>query len=157
MNFRQSDTNIEKNSVSAKDVEEIVHKVIDSNLSNKPNVEIVTNTQTENNGIHVHKVDRTVLSNSEKLQKCDVALLMDSNRKLIRKKFLFPSQYVYIAPCSTIQSAEQILLQPKFYGHHTIIFHFDVNDIDNLTTEDIVDKMINITELCKGKYPDVKL
>ena len=81
LNFLQSDTNIEKNSVSAKDVEEIVHKVIDSNLSNKPNVEIVTNTQTENNGIHIHKVDHTVLSNSEKLQKCDVALLMDSNRK----------------------------------------------------------------------------
>ena len=47
--------------------------------------------------------------------------------------------YVYIAPCSTIQSAEQILLQPKFHGHHTI------------------DKMINVTELCKGKYPDVRL
>ena len=45
LNFLQSDTNIEKNSVSAKDVEEIVHKVIDSNLSNKPNAEIVTNTQ----------------------------------------------------------------------------------------------------------------
>ena len=74
-------TNIERNSVSAKDVEEIVYKVIDSNLSNKPNVEIVTNTHTENNGIHVHKVDHTVLSNSKKLQKCDVALLMDSNRK----------------------------------------------------------------------------
>ena len=29
LNFLQSDTNIEKNSVSAKDVEEIVHKVID--------------------------------------------------------------------------------------------------------------------------------
>ena len=36
-------------------------------------------------------------------------------------------------------------------------FHFGVKDIDNLTTEDIVDKMMNITELCKGKYPDVKL
>ena len=107
LNFLQSDTNIEKNSVSAKDAEEIVHKVIDSNLSNKPNVEIVTSTQTENNyGIYVHKVDHTVLSNCEKLQKCDVALLMDSNRKFIRKKFLFPSQYVYIAPCSTIQSSE---------------------------------------------------
>ena len=82
-------------------MEEIIHKVIDSNLSNKPNVEIVTNTQTENNGIHVHKVDHTVLStcNSEKLQKCDVALLMDSNGKFIRKKFPFPSQNVYIAPC----------------------------------------------------------
>ena len=157
LNFLQSDTNIEKHSVSGKDVEEIAHKVTDSNLSNKPNVEIVTNTQTENNGIHVHKVDHIVLSNSEKLQKCDVSLLMDSNRKFIRKKFLFPSQYVYIAPCSTIQSAEQILLQPKFHGQHTIIFHFGVNDIDNLTTEDIVDKMTNITELCKGKYPDVKL
>ena len=82
LNYLQSDTNIEKNSVSAEDVEEIVHKVIDSNLSNKPNVEIVTNTQTENNGIHVHKVDHTVLSNSEKLQKCDVALLMDSTENL---------------------------------------------------------------------------
>ena len=138
-------------------MEEIVHKVIDSNLSTKSNVEIVTNTQTENNDIHVHKVDHTVLSHSEKLQKCDVALLMDSNRKFIRKKFLFPSQYVYIALCSTIQSSEQILLQPKFHGQHTIIFHFSVNDIDNLSTENIVDKMINITELCKGKYPDVKL
>ena len=157
MNFLQSYTNTEKNSVSAKDVEEIVHKVIDSNLSNKPNVEIVTNTQTENNDIHALKVDHTVLSNSEKLQKCDVALLMDSNRKVFRKTFLFPSQYVYIAPCNTIQSAEQILLQPKFHGQHTIIFHFGVNDIDNLTTEDTVDKMMNITELCKGKYPDVKL
>ena len=157
LNFLQSDTNIEKNSVSAKDVEEIVHKVIDSNLSNKPNVEIATNTQTENNGIHVHKVDHTVLSNSEKLQKCDIALLMDSNRTFIRKKFLFPSQYVCVAPCSTIQSADQILFQPKSHGQHTIIFHFGVNDIDNLTIEDIVDKMINITELCKGKYPDVKL
>ena len=29
--------------------------------------------------------------------------------------------------------------------------------MDNLTTEDILDKMINITELCKEKYPDVKL
>ena len=48
-------------------------------------------------------------------------------------------------------------MQPKFYSHHTIIFHFGVNDIDNLTTEDIVDQMINITELCKGKYPDIKL
>ena len=47
---------MEKNSLSAKDVEEIVHKVIDSYLSTKPNVEIVTNTQTENNGIHVHNV-----------------------------------------------------------------------------------------------------
>ena len=84
LKFLQSDANIEKNSVSAKDVEQIVHKVIDSNLSNKLNVEIVTNTQTENNGIHVHKVDHTVLSNSEKLQKCDVALLMDSNKKFIR-------------------------------------------------------------------------
>ena len=92
LNFFKSDTTTEKNSVSAKDVEEIVHKVIDSNLSNKPNVEIVTNTETGNNGIHVHKVDHTVLSNSEKLQKCDVALLMDSNRKFMRKKFLFPSQ-----------------------------------------------------------------
>ena len=156
MNFLQSDTNIEKNSVSAKDVEEIVHQVIDSNLSNKPNVEIVTNTQTENNGIHLHKVDHTVLSNSKKLQKCDVALLMDSNRTFIKKKFLFPSQYVYIAPCNTIQSAEQILLQPEFHGQHTI-FHFGVKDIDNLTTKAIVDKLMNITELCKGKYPDVKL
>ena len=48
-------------------------------------------------------------------------------------------------------------MQPKFHGQHTIIFHFGVIDIDNLTTEDIVDKMINITELCKGKYPNVKL
>ena len=120
LNFLQSNTNIEKNSVSAKDVEEIVFKVINSNFSNKPNVEIVTNTQRKNNGLHVHKVDHTVLSNGEKLQKCDVALLMDSNRKFIRKKFLFPSQYVYIAPCSTIQSAEQILLQPKFHDQHTI-------------------------------------
>ena len=102
LNFLQSDTNTEKNSLLMKDVEEILHKVIDSNLSTKPNVEIVTNTQTENNGIHV---DHTVLSHSEKLQKCDVALLMDSNRKFIRKKFLFPSQYVYIAPCSTIESS----------------------------------------------------
>ena len=69
LNFFQSDTNIEKNTVSAKDVEEIVHKVIDSNLSTKPNVEIVTNTQTENNGIHAHKVDHIVLSNSENLKK----------------------------------------------------------------------------------------
>ena len=88
-NFLQSDTNIEKNSLSAKDVEEIVRKVIDSNLSTKPNVEIVTNTQTDNNGIHVHEIDHTVLSHSEKLPKSNVALLMDSNRKFIIKKFLF--------------------------------------------------------------------
>ena len=48
-------------------------------------------------------------------------------------------------------------MQPKFHGQHTIIFHFGVNDIDNLTTENIVDKLINVAELCKGKYPDVKL
>ena len=96
-------------------MEEIVHKVIDSNLSHKPNVEIVTNTQTENNGIHVHKVDHTVLSSSEKLQKCDVALLMDSNRKF-----------------------SKVSKQPKFHCQHTIIFHFGVNDIDSLTIEDIV-------------------
>ena len=48
-------------------------------------------------------------------------------------------------------------MQPKFHGQHTIIFQFGVKDIDNLTTEDIVDKMMNITELYKGKYPDVKL
>ena len=48
-------------------------------------------------------------------------------------------------------------MQPKFHGQHTIIFHFGANDIDNLTTEDIVDKIMNILELCKGKYPDVKL
>ena len=56
-----------------------------------------------------------------------------------------------------LSQAEQILLQPMFHGQHTIIFHFGVNDVDNLTTEDIIDKMINITELCKDKYPDVKL
>ena len=66
-------------------------------------------------------------------------------------------QYVNIALCNTIQSAEQILLHPKFHGQHTVIFRFGVNDIDHLTTEDIVHKMMNITELCKRKYPDVKL
>ena len=67
LSLLQSDTNIEKKTISVKDVEETVHKVIDTNLSTEPNVEIGTNTQTENNGIHVNKVDHTVLSHSEKL------------------------------------------------------------------------------------------
>ena len=79
-------------------------------------------------------------------------------QKIYKEKVSFSiSICLHCSICSTIQSAEQILLQPKFHGQHTVIFHFGVNDIDNLTTEDIVDKMINITELCKGKYPDVKL
>ena len=48
LNLLQSDTNIEKKTISVKDVEEIVNKEIDTNLSTKLNVEIGTNTQTEN-------------------------------------------------------------------------------------------------------------
>ena len=115
-----------------KDVEEIVHKVINTDLSTTPTVvETGTNTLTESNGIYVNEVDHTILSPSDQLQKCDVTLLMDSNRKCIGKSSSFHVSIFTLL--HVVQFSLLVLLQPKFHCQHTTIIHFGGNNMVNLT------------------------
>ena len=56
--------------------------------------------------------------------KCDIVILMDSNRRFISKKGLSPNQKVYMVPCGSINQAKEILSNPVFFGQHTLVLHF---------------------------------
>ena len=65
--------------------------------------------------------------------KCDIVILMDSNRRFINKKRLSPDQKVYMVPCGSINQAKEILSNPVFFGQHTLVLHFGVNDLETMS------------------------
>ena len=64
---------------------------------------------------------------------------------------------MYIIPCPTIQKASEILLNPKFYGQHTIIIHTGVNNVEYSRPKDIAENASNLLLYCKKTYPSTKV
>ena len=76
---------------------------------------------------------------------------MDSNRRFISKKRLSPNQKVYMVPCGSINQAEEILSNPVFFGQHTLVLHFGVNDLETMSPHESCKNMRDVLLLCKEK------
>ena len=89
--------------------------------------------------------------------KCDIIILMDSNRRFISKKGLSPNQKVYMVPCGSINQAKEILSNPVFFGQHTFVLHFGVNDLETMSSQESCKNMHDVLLLCKEKFKTTKV
>ena len=80
---------------------------------------------------------------------------MDSNRKNIFAKHLFPGKTVKIIPCGNIEKAEQIISDPFFLNAKGIILHFGVNDIEDesIPSYDGAYKILEVAYQTEAKFP----
>ena len=84
------------------------------------------------------------LNGSKKLW--DIVILMDSNRKNILAKHLFPCKTVKIIPCGIIEKAKRIISNPFFLNAKGIILNFGVNDIEDesIPSYDVAYKILEV-------------
>ena len=89
--------------------------------------------------------------------KCDIVILIDSNRRFINKKRLSPNQKVYMLPCGSINQVKKILSDLVFFGQHTLVLHFGVNDFETMSPQESCKSMRNVLLLCKEKFKTEKV
>ena len=84
----------------------------------------------------------------------DIVVLMDSNRRFLNKKRLFPGKNVLIKPCGSLESASKILDSPDFDIRESLIIHTGVNDIENrdMDCQAITDCFKLVVEMAKDKF-----
>ena len=119
-----------------------------------------SNDVQQNNRMHILNLDPPTSNQTkrdDKQIKCDIVILMDSNRKYIQRNKLFPNQKVHVLPCPTIEKAKETLANPKFYGQHTIIIHTGVNNVEYNSVEDINEKLNVLLLSCKTTYPQTAI
>ena len=131
-------------------------KVIDSSQSStRPN-------ETSNNTDHISNsknVTWHLESNSPHLigskKLWDILILMDSNRKNIFVKYLFPGKTVKTIPSGNIEKAKRIISDPFFLNAKGIILHFGVNDIEDesIPSYDAAYKISEVANETKAKFP----
>ena len=119
-----------------------------------------SNEVQQNDRMHILNLDPPTSNQTkrdDKQIKCDIVILMDSNRKYIQRNKLSPNQKVHIIPCPTIEKAKEILANPKFYGQHKIIIHTGVNNVEYNSVEDINEKLNVLLLSCKTTYPQTAI
>ena len=89
--------------------------------------------------------------------KCDIVILMDSNRRFISKKRISPNQKVYMVPCGSINQAKEILSNPVFFGQHTLVLHFGVSHFETMSPQESCKNMRDVLLLCKEKFKTTKV
>ena len=127
----------------------------ENNIATQPKT--TNNEQNARNSEGANSDENTQNFENEEQIKCDVVILMNSNRKFVQKYRLFPNENVYIIPCPTVQKASKILRNPKFYGQHTIIIHTGVDNVEYNSPEDIAENAANLLLFCKETYPSIKV
>ena len=88
--------------------------------------------------------------------KSDVIILMDSNRRFINKKKLFPKQNTCMILCP-IDKGHEILTDTTFTSQHSIVIHTGVNDIEFSSPEEVSGNLLQLLSACKQKYPMAKI
>ena len=131
-------------------------KVIDSSQSSTRPNETRNNTDHMSNAKNVtgHPESNSPnLTGSKKLW--DIVILMDSNRKNIFEKHLFPGKTVKIIPCGNTEKAKRIISDPFFLNAKGIILHFGVNDIEDesIPSYDVAYKILEVANQTKAKFP----
>ena len=86
-----------------------------------------------------------------------MVILMDSNRMFISKKRSSPNQKVYMVPCGSINQTKEILFNPVFFGQHTLVLHFGVNDLETMSPQESSKNMCDVILLCKEKFQKTKV
>lgn len=92
-----------------------------------------------------------------KLFFADVIILMDSNRKFINTKQLYPGKKTSIIQCATLDKAKMILQNPKFATPQVIILHVGVNDVESSSVAVICNKFKECIDVISRSYPRTKI
>ena len=61
-----------------------------------------------------------------------------------------------MAPCGSINQAKEILSDPVFFGQHTLVLHFGVNDLETILPKESCKTMRDVLLLCKEKLRKTK-
>ena len=76
----------------------------------------------------------------------DIIVIMDSNRKFLEPKKLFPNKKSTILRCGNISSLNRIVENPYFYNAESIVVHVGVNDVESDTDADVIaDSLLTAT------------
>lgn len=84
----------------------------------------------------------------------DFVFLCDSNRKFLDKSQLFPNGHSKIIPCNTTDKAIEILKSPRFNVKSGVIINSGVNDVEHLSTEEVIHKQINMVHIAVQEFPN---
>ena len=131
-------------------------------VSNKINQNSLVNQDDSTNGYSESFKDKVQPKYKEhnlprSRVKCDIVILMDSNRMFISKKRPSPNQKVYMVPCGSINQTKEILFNPVFFGQHTLVLHFRVNDLETMSPQESSKNMCDVLLLCKEKFQKTKV
>ena len=62
-----------------------------------------------------------------------------------------------MVPCGSINQAKEILSNPVFFGQHTLVLHFGVNNLETLSPQESGKNMRDVLFLCKEKFKTSKV
>ena len=62
-----------------------------------------------------------------------------------------------MVPCRSINQAKEILSYPVFFGQHTLVLHFGVNDLETMSPQESCKNMRDVLSLCKEKFKTTKV
>ena len=87
----------------------------------------------------------------------DYVMLCDSNRRYLDTKKLLPKSSSKIIACSTTGKAIDIMNNPRFTINKGLIINTGVNDIDHMSTEDVIQSQVNLIKTATGLFPGKKI
>ena len=93
----------------------------------------------------------------EDFQNYDYVMLCDSNRRYLDTKKLLPKSSSKIIACSTTGKAIDIMNNPRFTINKGLIINTGVNDIDHMSTEDVIHSQVNLINTATGSFPGKKI
>ena len=74
--------------------------------------------------------------------KCDIVILTESSRRFISKQRLSPNQKFHMVTYGSINQVQKILSNPVFFGQHTLVLHFGVNDLETMSPQESCKKHV---------------
>ena len=87
----------------------------------------------------------------------DYVMLCDSNRRYLDTKKLLPKSSTKIIACNTTGKAIDIMNNPRFIINKGLIINTGVNDIDHVSTEDVIHSQENLIKTATRLFPGKKL
>ena len=82
----------------------------------------------------------------------NITIIMDSNRRNINFKKLFPTSTVTINPCGTIDWAKNHVTRNGLNSPTHVILHLGTNDAETKSADEILESMKHLIHIIKEKY-----
>ena len=80
-------------------------------------------------------------------------MLCDSNRKFININKLCSNKNSKMIACGSTGKALEILSHPKFNVRKGLIIDNGVNDVEHLSSDEIINSQIEVIKLAREKFP----